>query len=153
MYRPTNAPIQRARIGVTIHHEMIHPIVSKSSVPVASPRPRDRSDGGHRRRDGNAEDVRDENPQSDEKRDGNARRERDFDRDDVAAEGVHYVSADGPAPRKTKNVISPAADALLRRPAPTAGPHAIPVDEPPILNPTKIEATIPTSRTVSTIHR
>jgi len=39
MYRPTNAPIQRARIGVTIHHEMIHPIVSKSSVPVASPSP------------------------------------------------------------------------------------------------------------------
>ncbi|WP_255194629.1 hypothetical protein [Natronobeatus ordinarius] len=44
-----------------------------------------------------------------------------------------------------------AAVVFFTIPAPTGGPHAIPVDEPPILNPTKIEATTPTRRTVSII--
>ncbi|WP_232833910.1 hypothetical protein [Saliphagus sp. LR7] len=51
-------------------------------------------------------------------------------------------------PRKTKKVISPAASVFEIIPAPTAGPHAIPVEEPPIFNPTKIDATIPTIKTV-----
>ena len=56
-------------------------------------------------------------------------------------------------PRKTKNVMRAAAVVFLTIPAPTGGPHAIPVDEPPILNPTKIDATMPIASSVSTIVR
>jgi len=54
-------------------------------------------------------------------------------------------------PRKTKPTISPAAVTLRRTPAPTAGPHAMPVEEPPMLKPTNSEARIPAVSTVTTI--
>jgi len=115
--------------------------------------PYNRPDGRHRGRHGYTENVGDEDAKSDEKEDGDASRERNFNRDDPSVSVFITFRPTVHPPRKTKNVMIPAAVAFLIKPAPTAGPHAIPVDEPPMLKPTKIEATTPTTRTVSTIYR
>jgi len=46
---------------------------------------------------------------------------------------------------KTKKVTRTAASDFETIPAPTEGPLSVPVDDPPILNPRKTEAMIPTN--------
>ncbi|SHL34064.1 hypothetical protein SAMN05444342_3580 [Haladaptatus paucihalophilus DX253] len=55
------------------------------------------------------------------------------------------------APRKPKPTNKAAAVAFRRRREPTAGPNATPVDEPPILNPTKTATTTPATVSTDTI--
>ncbi|MFU8867710.1 hypothetical protein [Natronococcus sp.] len=47
--------------------------------------------------------------------------------------------------------MTAAAVVFFTIPAPTDGPQVIPVEEPPMLKPTKAEAITPISRRVSTI--
>ena len=55
------------------------------------------------------------------------------------------------APRKAKPTNRAPAVAFRTRREPTAGPNATPVEEPPMLNPTKIATRIPATASSETI--
>ncbi len=128
---------QKAMMGETSHQETISSIRPALSVPRASPRPAMAPTA--------VIDVEAGTPATFERKSAKPMKKRTTmlisGEKEVATRSLPRLrTTAGPTmrpPARAKTVISAAADSFERVLLPTAGPKATPVEEPPMLNPTK----------------
>jgi len=138
-------------MGETSHQTTISPIIARSSVPVARPRPAMAPTA--------VIEVEAGTPATFERKSAKPMKNStpmlttSVNSDRGISRPPRVSTTFRPTvhpPIRAKTLIRPAARSFETTPLPTAGPKATPVEEPPMLNPTNTATAIPITRSSST---